>query len=105
MAEEKTPRGRAPRKARRPFEDVIAEKRGEIKKLTDTPTDKATSASDPVVDVPKQIGHVARELGLWQNYQRTVEIMRELASLRAGTTITPKMAALFDEYDRLQLKK
>ena len=105
MAEEKKSKGRTPRKTRRPFADVIGQKRNEIKRLTDMLTEEATSASNPVVDVPQQIGRVAQELGAWQGYQRTVEIMRELAALRDGTTITPDMAALFDEYDRLQSKK
>jgi len=103
MPEEKKPKGRTPRKARRPFDDVIAQKRNEIKRLTDTLTKK--SAPNPIEDVAEQIVRAAKDLKRWQGHQRRLEIMDELAALRDGNTITPDMAALFDEYDRLRKEK
>jgi len=102
MAEEKKPKGRTPRKTRRPFEDVIAQKRKEIKRLTDTLTKK--SASNPIEDVAEQIVRAAKDLKRWQGYQRQLEIAGELAALRDGNTIRipSDKLPLLDELERLQ---
>ncbi len=101
MAEEKKPKGRTPRKTRRPFEDVITQKRKEIKRLTDTLTKKT---SNPIEDVAEQIVRAAKDLKRWQGYQRQLEIAGELAALRHGDTIRipPDKLPLLEELDRLQ---
>ncbi len=102
MAEEKKPKGRTPRKTRRPFEDVITQKRKEIKRLTDTLTKK--SASNTIEDTAEQIAQAAKELKRWQGYQRKLEIVGELLALRDGNTIRipPDKLPILEELDRLQ---
>jgi len=81
----KKPKGRTPRKVRRPFDDVITQKRNQIKWLTSMLTKK--SATNPIEDTAEQIAQAAKDLKRWKGYQRQLEIAGELAALRDGNTI------------------
>jgi len=101
MPEEKKPKGRTPRKTRRPFADVIAQKQGEIRKLSATLTKKATGN---IEDVAQQITRIAKDIKRWHGYQRQLEIAGEIAALRDGNTIRipPDKLPLLEELERLQ---
>jgi len=102
MAEQRKSKTRKVRASRRPFEDVIAQKRGEVKKLTAMLTKK--SSSNPIEDVAEQIVKAAKDLKRWQGYQRQLEIAGELTALRNGDTIRipPDKLPLLEELERLQ---
>jgi len=101
MAEQQKPKARKPRATRRPFADVIAQKQGEIRKLSATLTKKATGN---IEDVAQQITRIAKDIKRWHGYQRQLEIAGELAALRDGNTIRipPDKLPLLDELERLQ---